>query len=213
MRTDSADVWTDVHEERHALFEFLESLTPEQWNAPSLCTAWRVRDVVGHMVSETRMTLASVTWGAVTSGWRINRFIADDGRRRGATPIAELLEDFRSVGMSRSHLPGLSSLSMLVDVVVHQLDIRGPLNEHRRIPSNRMIPVASDLWSNRFFPAPKLFHGFRVTATDADWSAGEGIGVAGPIEALILTMAGRFTALDQLHGEGVTPLRVRAKVA
>src|SRR5665213_1842825 len=99
MRTDSPDVWTDVHEERHALFEFLESLTLEQWNTASLCTAWRVRDVVGHMVSETRMTLASVTWGAVTSGWRINRFIADDGRRRGAAPIAELLEDFRGVRM------------------------------------------------------------------------------------------------------------------
>ena len=31
------NVWTDVHHERQALLELLETLTPEQWDAPSLC--------------------------------------------------------------------------------------------------------------------------------------------------------------------------------
>ena len=52
------DFWTDVHQERQALLEYLETLTPEQWDAPSLCAEWRVRDVVGHTVSETHMTVA-----------------------------------------------------------------------------------------------------------------------------------------------------------
>ena len=83
------DVWTDVHHERQALLELLETLTPEQWNAPSLCAGWRVRDVVAHMVSETRMTVAQVGWGLITSGFRINNYIAKDARRRGAAPVTK----------------------------------------------------------------------------------------------------------------------------
>ena len=204
------NVWTDVHHERQALLELLETLTPEQWDAPSLCAEWRVRDVVGHMVSETRMTVAQAAWGVITSGFRINRYIAKDAQRRGAAPVAKLLEDFRSVLLARTHLPGLSSLSMLEDIVIHQMDIRRPLEQHRRIPNGRMIPVAGDLWTNRFFPGPKLFQGIRAIATDADWSAGDGLDVTGPIEALVLTLAGRFVAFDQLQGDGTTTLNMRA---
>ncbi len=130
MRTVT-DVWADVRQEREALLELLETLTPEQWDAPSLCAEWRVRDVVAHMVSETRMTVAQAAWGFITSGFRINRYIAKDAQKRGAPPVASLLEDFRGVVPVRTHLPGLSSLSMLEDIVIHQLDIRQPLEQHR----------------------------------------------------------------------------------
>jgi uncharacterized protein (TIGR03083 family) len=208
--TTVIDVWTDVHDERQALFELLETLTPEQWNAPSLCAEWRVRDVVGHMVSETRMTVAQVGWGWIASGFRINNYIAKDAQRRGASPVAKLLEDYKTAVLARAHLPGLSSLSMLVDIVIHQLDIRGPLEQPRHIPNDRMISVAKDLWTNRFFSGPKLFQGIRAVATDAEWSAGDGLDVTGPIEALVLTLAGRFTALNQLHGDGTAILQMRA---
>jgi uncharacterized protein (TIGR03083 family) len=204
------DVWTDVHHERQVLFELLETLTPAQWNAPSLCAEWRVRDVVGHMVSETRMTVAQVSWGWIASGFRVNNYIAKDAQRRGAVPVPRLLEDFHTAVLSRTHLPGLSSLSMLEDIVIHQMDIRRPLEQPRHIPTGRMIPVAKDLWTNRFFPGPKLFRGIRAFATDAEWSAGDGLDVTGPIEALILTMAGRYAALDQLHGDGTATLHKRA---
>jgi uncharacterized protein (TIGR03083 family) len=206
----TTDFWNDVHQERRALLDLLEMLTPEQWDVPSLCTEWRVRDVVGHMVSETRMTVAQAGWGFVTSGFRINRFIAKDAQRRGAAPVAKLLEDFEAAILCRTHLPGLSSLSMLEDIVIHQMDIRRPLEQQRCIPKSRIVAVAGDLWSNRFFPGPKLFQGIRATATDADWSAGDGLEVTGPVEALILTFAGRFAALDQLQGDGMAPLRMRA---
>jgi uncharacterized protein (TIGR03083 family) len=204
------DVWTDVHHERRALLELLETLTPAQWNAPSLCAEWRVRDVVGHMVSETRMTVTQAAWGFMTSGFRINRYIAKDARKRGATPVAKLLEDFRGVVLVRTHLPGLSSLSMLEDIVIHQMDIRRPLEQPRHIPDGRMIPVAQDLWTSRFFPGAKLFQGIQAIATDADWSAGDGLDVIGPIDALVLTLAGRFAALDQLRGDGTATLHMRA---
>ena len=37
--------------ERTDLADLLETVTPEQWEAPSLCEGWRVRDVVAHVMS------------------------------------------------------------------------------------------------------------------------------------------------------------------
>ena len=42
-------------EERDSLVNTLKSLTPQQWDAPSLCEGWRVRDVVGHLVTGFQM--------------------------------------------------------------------------------------------------------------------------------------------------------------
>ena len=35
--------------ERRDLAAVLAGLTPEQWDAPSLCTGWRVREVAAHL--------------------------------------------------------------------------------------------------------------------------------------------------------------------
>ncbi len=204
------DAWIDVQQERQALLCLLETLTPIQWDSPSLCSEWRVRDVVGHMVSETTMTIPKVVAGMFASGFRINRFIANDARQRGSLAVVVLLDDFRSAVPTRTHLRGLSSLSMLVDVIVHALDIRRPLNIERNVPESRMVLVAADLWASRFFPGHKLFAGLRVEATDADWSAGDGPVIRGPVEELILAMSGRPGGLDGLDGECIASVRDRA---
>ena len=209
--TPGIDVWPDVHSEREALLELLQNLTAFQWDAPSLCSEWRVRDVVGHMVSETTMTMPKVLVGTIASGFRINRFIANDARRRGDVALPSLLDDFRAAALTRTHLRGLSSLSMLNDIVIHSLDIRRPLNEKRSVPESRLVLVANDLWPSRFFPGRKLFNGLRVEATDADWNAGEGPVVAGPIEDLILAMSGRLGGLESIRGEGMTGVLRRAQ--
>jgi uncharacterized protein (TIGR03083 family) len=208
----TTDVWLDVFEEREALMELLDELTPEQWDARSLCTEWRVRDVVGHMVSETQMTVGRLAVGMIASGFRLNRWIGKDARRRGAAPVPEILGDYRAILSSRRHLASLSSMSMLEDIVVHQLDIRRPLDRGRCVSEQRMIVVASDLHANRFFPGSKLFQDLRITASDAAWSAGDGPEVTGPIEALVLSLSGRFVALNELNGEGVPTMRHRAAV-
>ena len=207
----SIDVWNDVHQERDALLGLLENLTAFQWDTPSLCSEWRVRDVVGHMVSETTMTIPNVLIGTIFNGFRINRFIAGDARNRGNSALPLLLDDFRSAAPTRTHLRGLSSLSMLNDIVIHSLDIRRPLNLKQSVPESRMALVANDLWSSRFFLARKLFAGLRVEATDADWGAGEGPVVAGPVEDLILAMSGRFGGLDMIRGEGMTAVLGRVQ--
>lgn len=206
----TTDVWTDVQQEREALLVLLERLTPDEWNEPSLCAEWKVRDVVGHMVSETTLTISKVLKGMITSGFRINRFIATDARQRGSLPIPELVEGFRAAVPTRTHLPGLSSLSMLEDIVIHSLDIRRPLLQNYAVPEGRLVLVAQDLWGSRFFSGHKLFRNLQVTATDEDWSAGRGPAVTGPIEGLVLAMSGRLAGLEELQGEGLETVRERA---
>lgn len=40
-----------VEQEGGDLADFLETLTPQRWDAESLCQGWRVRDVAAHVVS------------------------------------------------------------------------------------------------------------------------------------------------------------------
>jgi uncharacterized protein (TIGR03083 family) len=208
--TEPTNVWSDVHHERHSLLLLLETLTESEWNEPSLCAGWRVRDVVGHMVSETTMTLPKVVKRMVKSGFRINRFLAADARERGCRSIPDLVEDFRIAMPTRTHLRGLSSLSMLEDIIIHSLDIRRPLRRAHAVPESRMSSVATDLWASRFFPGHKLFRDLRVVAIDSDWSAGDGPVVAGPIESLVLVMSGRLSDLGKLKGEAIARVQDRA---
>jgi hypothetical protein len=52
--------------------------------------------------------------------------------------------------------------------------------------------------------------GFRLRATDLDWSSGDGPEVNRPGEALMMALAGRTTALAELRGESFQLLANRA---
>ena len=47
---DSDGIWRMVSDEREEILGFLGSLTPAQWDTPSLCEGWRVRDVAVHLL-------------------------------------------------------------------------------------------------------------------------------------------------------------------
>lgn len=49
----------------------------------------------------------------------------------------------------------------------------------------------------------------RLTATDVEWSVGEGPEIRGPISAILLLLTGRRAALPRLSGPGVDDLRAR----
>jgi uncharacterized protein (TIGR03083 family) len=40
-----------ARDQRADLGAFLATLSPQQWQAPTLCAGWRVRDVVTHVIS------------------------------------------------------------------------------------------------------------------------------------------------------------------
>jgi hypothetical protein len=51
--------------------------------------------------------------------------------------------------------------------------------------------------------------GLRWTATDVDWSFGDGPEVSGRAEALILLSSGRPAPIDEVSGDGVSVLEDR----
>jgi uncharacterized protein (TIGR03083 family) len=47
------DLMATIAAERRAFSNILEALPPQDWNTPSLCTGWRIREVVAHMTMPT----------------------------------------------------------------------------------------------------------------------------------------------------------------
>ena len=45
------DVMAMARDERAEMADFLASLRPEQWDHPTLCLGWRIRDVAAHVIS------------------------------------------------------------------------------------------------------------------------------------------------------------------
>jgi uncharacterized protein (TIGR03083 family) len=204
------DTWEALDDERSALAEDLAALTDSQWETQSLCSKWKVRHVVGHLIFGADMTTGPVLAGFVKSGLNFNRFIAREGLAIGAASPDELRQQFtKTVGMRRT-LPGAAPEILLVDLVCHSADIRRPTGLSRAVPSATLRTVA-DTVKEIGFPlhAKKRTAGLRLSATDSDWSAGDGPLVEGPLASLILVMAGRRAAIEDLSGAGTDTLRAR----
>jgi hypothetical protein len=80
----------------------------------------------------------------------------------------------------------------------------------RDLPEAHLIPVAEFVKDDvHIFGAKRRIGGLKLTATDMDWSYGIGPEVTGPAEALVMMMAGRLVALDDLLGDGKATLITR----
>ena len=67
--TVADDLSTTISAERSAFGELLAGLAEPDWDAPSLCAGWRVRDTAAHLISGPQMRAAS-TLRAMTGVWR-----------------------------------------------------------------------------------------------------------------------------------------------
>ena len=204
------DMWQAVDEERSALADDLEKLDAGRWDVQSLCSEWKVRHVVGHLIAGAELKAGPFLAGLFKSGMNFNRFMAREGLALGAAPPDDLLRQFRkTIGMHRAP-PGANSEVMLIDIVCHSGDIRRPTGMTRSVPEAALLTVADTVKRIGFpFRAKKRIAGLRMSATDSDWSAGDGPTVEGPLASLILVMAGRIAPLADLSGEGTQILRAR----
>jgi uncharacterized protein (TIGR03083 family) len=204
------DTWQAVDEERSALADDLATLDDSQWDAQSLCSVWAVRHVVGHLIGGADLKTGPFLAGMVKSGMNFNRFIAREGLALGAAPGDELLAQFRKTIGTRRTPPGASPEIMLTDLVCHSGDIRRPTGMTRTVPEVTLLKVA-DTVKGVGFPihVKKRIADLRMSATDSDWSAGDGPSVDGPLASLIFVMAGRKVPLEDLSGEGKQTLQAR----
>ncbi|MBB3041508.1 maleylpyruvate isomerase family mycothiol-dependent enzyme [Nocardioides sp. LMS-CY] len=203
--------WTHIESERRSLGELLDGLAPEQWEAPSLCTQWRVRDVAAHLTMTTcgMPTLGATLGGLVRARGRLWDFGRDVAVDWAARPTAEIACTLRERASSRS-LPAVAlARNVLLDVVIHGQDITIPLGIERPVPTEAGLAVFERVWSMGWpFHARRRLGGCTLRATDADLSVGRGPSISGPLAALILLASGRdAAALARLDGPGVDLVR------
>lgn len=201
-----------LHDEEDADFSaLLHDLRPAEWEQPSLCAGWRVRDVVGHILDGNELKLWTLPWRLARFGFSSDRSGRHHSiqRAEGRTP-EELLRDFDErdawAGTCRVFPPRL----VLLDRLVHHQDIRRPLGRPRTIPAERLVAVLDATPRlGSVFGAKRRTKGLRFDATDVDWSWGDGPAIEGPGEAILMAMLGRTAALDDLAGPGLEQLRRR----
>lgn len=204
-------VWATIDSERSDLAGLLDDLTAAEWEQPSLCRDWRVRDVVAHLaLAQTGAARAAVD--LLRAGGRLQRMIHDSAVRHAALPTGQLVAQIRGMAGSRRTAPGVSPLEPLLDVLVHGQDVAVPLGRPRTMPVAAAATAATRVWtmpwpmSTTFSPRKRLA-GRRLVATDVEWTAGQGDLVEGPIEALLLLLTGRTTAVEgRLTGPGTADL-------
>jgi uncharacterized protein (TIGR03083 family) len=204
------DTWPTIHAERRALAADLQTMTGDQWDTPSLCSNWTVRDVLAHMTSTATLTPPSFFGKLISSGFSFDK-VQEGGvaAQRGSSP-AETLAHFEGVVDSVKHPPGPNT-TWLGEVIVHSEDIRRPLGIKHSYPTDAVVAVAHFYQgSNMLIGSKRRISGLTLQATDAEWSHGTGPEVAGPILSLVLAMTGRTAALDDLTGDGVATLRTRS---
>jgi uncharacterized protein (TIGR03083 family) len=205
------DTWPTIHTERRALAADLRTVNGEQWDTPSLCGEWTVRDMLAHMTSTASLTPPAFFGKLMSSGFSFDK-VQESGvaAYRGSSP-AETLANFERVQDSVKHPPGPST-TWLGEVIVHAEDIRRPLEIKHSYPAEAMVAVANFYkGSNLLIGSKKRISGLTLLATDAEWSHGTGPEVAGPILSLVMAMTGRAAVLDDLTGDGVATLRTRSQ--
>jgi uncharacterized protein (TIGR03083 family) len=206
----NSDAWPLIHAEREALLADLEPLTDEQWATPSLCAAWSVRDVLGHMIAAAKMTPPKFFAKIVGSGFRFDAMAAKDAARQAAGTPADTLARLKGVLTATTHPPGPID-AMIGESVVHSEDIRRPLGIAHAYQAEAMTRAA-DFYrkSNLLIGGKKRVAGLTLRATDAEWSAGSGPEVCGPMLSLVLAISGRRSALEDLSGDGLATLKARS---
>ena len=201
----SPSVRTLLADERVDLIAFLEALNDDEWNAPSLCEGWRVRDVAAHLLYDSDPIYRHIA-GQVATGFSPRRSAARTVKQADRMEPAELTAALqRSVG--RGLFATIAPSVALADALIHHQDIRRPLGRQRLIDPERLLHVLGH--PDPFASSRRRTRGLRFIATDVSWSRGEGLEVRGPAEAVILAVAGRAAVLGELSGDGVELLQGR----
>ncbi|MEG8178967.1 maleylpyruvate isomerase family mycothiol-dependent enzyme [Nocardia terpenica] len=211
---DRETSWAVIEGQRLRIADLLTGLTPEEWETPSLCGGWRVRDVAAHLALTPQPMPVR---GLLVAGWRArgdyNRMIDRLTLAYARRPEAELISQIRAHASSRRLPAPTNYRNILFDVIVHGQDIAVPLNRTLAVDpvavaaaTTRAARVGWPVWDGH------RLDGIQLRATDIDWEFGAGQQIRGPIMALLLLVTGRTALAHQLTGDGLDTVTTRLTV-
>jgi len=207
MADASVDVTGEVRRLRLEIADDIAALSPGQWDLPSWCTGWRVRDVLGHLVHMAESTQVSLSWQIMRNGVRPDVALERIARKLGDQPVPELAARLRSAADRHSRVPGAPSALGLGDLLVHSADALRPTGTIPDPPVADVLVVldAYGKWGRRVVHAAPD-RGVSLAATDAEWHRGSGPEVRGKAVDLLLFVANRQQVVERLEGPGVARL-------
>jgi uncharacterized protein (TIGR03083 family) len=200
--------WSAVRTMRLRIAGLLDPLSPAEWNAPSLCRGWRVRDVAGHLALVPAITTWDMIAVAPRARFNPNRINTLLAIRQGSGDPDEIVAKIREHAGERRTAKLLDTRNSLFDAIVHSQDIALPLGKHFPVPVEYSREGLQRVWSMGWpFNARRNLADLTLRATDTDWAAGAGPEVDGTALSLLLLLTGRTAAvMDSLHGPGVAAL-------
>jgi uncharacterized protein (TIGR03083 family) len=199
---DDAELQPAVAAEFLALAGLLDSATEAQWDTPSLCAGWRVREVIAHMTMAARYSEEEFMAELRRCEFDFGRLSNEVAARDAELPASELVASLRSEVMRHWTPPGGGWHGALNHVVIHGLDVTVPLGVPRRSPDATIRVVLDDLTAGGVQAHfGTSIEGRSLQATDLDWSYGSGQALRGPAEDLALVMCGRTVPGGRLEGE------------
>lgn len=206
------DIAARTASNRRLLADFFDGLDDAQLATQSLCSAWTVREVLGHSAMPFSVGIPRLLWRTLRAGGSIDRAAAAIAEEQARRPVAELTGLLRTYAGKRVPAPGVGPMGQFTDHCIHLRDCARPLGLDADVSLDDWREVLDWLPSKQaslgVVPAGRI-DGLALRATDQDWSWGEGEDVAGPSEALAMALSGRSVALSDLSGPGVQRLRER----
>ncbi len=188
---------------RRALATALTGLTADQWRGESLCARWTPAHVLAHQTMPFRISEQDFMAGLRQHGGDFTTFSDEIANRDSQIPPAELVAVLARNADTAWSPPGGGLVGALSHDVIHGLDISWPLGIHCEIPDGAMRTVLDSITSTG---QQTLFgfclEGIRVSATDLDWSVGEGAELAGRSRDLVPLLAGRSVPHELFRGHG-----------
>ena len=196
--------------QRGRLVDSVEALSDDQWNTQSLCAGWRVRDVLGHLISILEIPIGKFLVN-VLKARDFDRYVDRVAREIGNRDSKDLVAALRSNADKRLAPPFVGPIAPLTDVYIHTRDIERPLGLPSQLDAEGLRTILDYVCGGKaigFVPG-KRTKGLRFEATDLGWSIGTGPVLSGPGEAIMLAVTGRKAALADLTGDGGLTLAQR----
>ena len=185
-----------------SLAGLLAAISDAQWDTPSLCEGWRVREVVAHLTMPARYSQEEFMAELRRCAFDFTRLSNEVASRDATRPAGELVASLRSDVMARWTPPGGGYHGALTHVVIHGLDVTVPLGASRCSPDKTIRIVLDNLTTgggHAHFGT--VIDGRRLQASDLDWSHGSGQILRGAAADLALALCGRAVPAARLEGE------------
>ncbi len=207
---DTSKHLNELNSARRDLLDVLVQMDEADWDKPTLCGGWRVREVVCHMASGPDTGFGKAMVGMVKARGKVEAMLDSEACALGNRSVGDILNHFRANVETASLPVTVEAEQFLTDVVIHSLDICHPNGWELELPADRLRTALSKLVTlGPPFRGKQRAEGLHLDTTDIDWRHGCGDSVRGPARAMLLALAGRTAVCDQLSGDGLAELASR----